>query len=657
LSYWKTSNFRHEHDPFENGPRPVLIRYYISGFLLFWSVLTTGQDRQVEADLLFEKAKSFSITNRDSSLHYYTLLLNLAVRIEDTKLTAVAESRIASTLAAMGNYPAAKSRYLDLIARYPQNAYDAERMSALARLGMIYRISGQFDSAMYWLKILEELEGTSSERPGNISSYGLIASVYEMMNDQAQAESYYLKEYDRSRQSDDRISRGVALYDLVRFYRNTGELEKFDSYLTEYREVMDFGRFDERTMAVHLEGLFADPDGNVTLEDLQTLVAELQKTQFPENLILAYGMLGDRLIRDEKYPAAIVPLEAGVALADSIGFDGVKLFPLDRLSVAYERSGNTAEALQVQRRLQDLIVTLNDEESRKRIDELNIKFETEQKERELLASQIEIRKRTGQRNALLLASLMLLLTGGFGGYVLWMRNRSQKRIAQQEAQIKQQEIEALKQENKILAMDAMISGQEAERKRIAKDLHDGLGGILSTIKMSFESVQKVVDDLHAFQPYEKAVNMLDSACDEVRRISHDMMPAALTVGGLPDAISDLGESLKRVHGIDAQVQIIGMDTRIDESAEVMMFRIAQELVTNIVKHARASKVIIQLSRYDGELMLAVEDDGVGFDMDTAHDGLGLKSLRSRVEYLNGDLDISSDKGIGTTISIRIPLGN
>jgi signal transduction histidine kinase len=100
-----------------------------------------------------------------------------------------------------------------------------------------------------------------------------------------------------------------------------------------------------------------------------------------------------------------------------------------------------------------------------------------------------------------------------------------------------------------------------------------------------------------------------------------------------------------------------MDTRIDESAEVMMFRIAQELVTNIVKHARASKVIIQLSRYDGELMLAVEDDGVGFDADAVHSGLGMKSLKSRVEYLNGDLDISSDKDIGTTISIRIPLGN
>lgn len=631
-----------------------MFRQYHTLFCFFCCIaFTAAQDPRSDAERYFEKAKSSAITDRDSSLYYFERMLDAAVRAGDHKLTATAESKIAGVQAALGNYSIAKRLYLDLIRKYPQEEYDGERMSAYARLGLIYRTSGQLDSAMYWLKFLEELEQTSDEPPGSVSSYGMIASVYEIMNNKALAEVYFLKEYERAQQSDDRIAKGVSLYDLVRFYRNSGNLVKFNTYLTEYREVMNFGRFDERTMAVHLEGLFADPEGNVTVADLQTLVSELRQMQFPENLILAYGMLGDRLIRKERYAEAITPLESGVAFADSMGFDGLKLFPLERLSVAYEMSGRPDQALEVERRLQDLVVKLNDAESRKRIDELNVKFETEQKERQLLANQIELRKKTGQRNILLSAILMLVLIGALVTNTLWMRNRTQRRIALQEYRIKQQEIEALKQENKILAMDAMLSGQEEERKRIAKDLHDGLGGILSTVKYSFESIQNEIDKLNAFRPYDKAIAMLDTACDEVRRISHDMMPVALSVGGLPDAVQDLGESLQRVHGIHTNVLVIGQVGRLEEQKELMLYRVAQELVTNIVKHANATRVIIQLSRHDSEMMLTVEDNGKGFDPFTESSGLGLNSIRSRVDYLGGELDINSVLGEGTVVSIRV----
>jgi signal transduction histidine kinase len=149
--------------------------------------------------------------------------------------------------------------------------------------------------------------------------------------------------------------------------------------------------------------------------------------------------------------------------------------------------------------------------------------------------------------------------------------------------------------------------------------------------------------------------MLDGACDEVRRIAHDMMPAALAVGGLPDAVEDLGDSLRSVHGIDIDVRVIGLNERLEENMEVMIYRILQELVANVIKHSEAKKVIIQLSQHDNQLMLIVEDDGVGFKTAGNNDGLGLKSLLSRTEYLNGELNIDSKLGSGTTVSVVIPV--
>jgi len=202
-------------------------------------------------------------------------------------------------------------------------------------------------------------------------------------------------------------------------------------------------------------------------------------------------------------------------------------------------------------------------------------------------------------------------------------------------------------------MNAMIEGQEAERSRIAKDLHDGLGGLLSTVKAHFSNIQSEIQKIEKINVYNRAHEMMDEACDEVRRISHNLIPGALRLEGLGEAVRHLGEETSDAHPFNVDVEIIGFESRMEESKEVFVYRIIQEALNNIIKHADAKKVLIQLSETDTEYHFIIEDDGKGFDPLQIQSGLGLKSIQSRVDFLNGNLDIDTKEGVGTTITWHI----
>jgi signal transduction histidine kinase len=293
------------------------------------------------------------------------------------------------------------------------------------------------------------------------------------------------------------------------------------------------------------------------------------------------------------------------------------------------------------------------------IRELEVQYNTREKELALVKEQELTRRRTWQRNFMILLAAAILWFSLFGILFFWNRSRLQKRITAQTEAIKNQQIQQLEQEKKLLMMSSMIEGQEAERKRIAQDLHDGLGGLLSSVKAQLNLIQHQVSQLESIDMYQKASNMIDHASTELRRIAFNMMPSALTKLGLREALEDLADTLRNDHQLDVDLQIFGLNGRLEETQEIMLYRILQELSNNIVKHANASKVLIQINRTDNELFLVVEDNGKGFDPHlTKIDGdigVGMKSLQSRVNFLNGDLDIGSETGKGTCITIHIPL--
>ena len=203
-------------------------------------------------------------------------------------------------------------------------------------------------------------------------------------------------------------------------------------------------------------------------------------------------------------------------------------------------------------------------------------------------------------------------------------------------------------------MSSMIEGQEAERLRIAKDLHDSLGGLLSTVKAHFGSIQKECDQLDQVPIVQKTNGLIDEACIEVRRISHNMMPHALTISGLEGAIQDMVDNLND-QKYDATFEANNLP-KMETTREVMVYRLVQEIISNIRKHAKASSIFIQIFGHKQEINLIIEDDGVGFDYQKAQlaGGLGLKSINSRVAFLDGNIEWDTQPKRGTNINITIP---
>lgn len=203
-------------------------------------------------------------------------------------------------------------------------------------------------------------------------------------------------------------------------------------------------------------------------------------------------------------------------------------------------------------------------------------------------------------------------------------------------------------------MKSIIEGEEKERKRFARELHDGLGAVLATVKMQISGIPQKFPEVQASQTYQKAETLIDNACRTVREISHDLMPYVLEQQGLFPAIEDMCQNLSSHHKIYFNFISYGEESELSDVLKITLYRITQELLKNIIKHAQATDVIVQLTIEENEIILIVEDDGIGFDPSIYQKGIGIENIQSRAKYLNGSLDIDSTINQGSTFTIQIP---
>ena len=295
--------------------------------------------------------------------------------------------------------------------------------------------------------------------------------------------------------------------------------------------------------------------------------------------------------------------------------------------------------------------------------ELETRYQTEEKEQQIraLEQQQKIQQLSIQQKNLLIYGLAaLLILAGISGVFYYRYMRQKQRLAQQESELKEQKIKQLEQEKQLSAVDGMLRGQEEERSRLARDLHDGLGGMLSGIKSSLTAMKgnQILPEESVFA-FGRVIDNLDSSIQELRRVARNMMPEALVRFGLKDALEDYVDYLNRStagkHTIDYQT--FGLEERIPQNTEIIVFRIVQELLNNVQKHADATKTIVQLIRDGERFHLTVEDNGKGFDTNglTQEQGIGWLNIRSRVEYLNGALEVTSALGKGTAVNIEFTI--
>lgn len=249
-------------------------------------------------------------------------------------------------------------------------------------------------------------------------------------------------------------------------------------------------------------------------------------------------------------------------------------------------------------------------------------------------------------NYILAISVVLLLLIGLLGF----RNYRQKQKLQQHRIIE------LETEKKLMATEAVLKGEEQERTRLAKDLHDGLGGMLSGMKFSLNTMKgNLIMTPENAQAFERSIDMLDSSIKEIRRVAHNLMPEVLLRYGLDAALKDYVTEINKSGIIKIVSQSIGEENQnFDQTTAFALYRIVQELINNAIKHSGASEVLVQTFWEPGKLIANVEDNGKGFDISILNtaDGIGWKNIRYRVDFLKGTIDIQSTPGKGTFVNLE-----
>ncbi len=289
-------------------------------------------------------------------------------------------------------------------------------------------------------------------------------------------------------------------------------------------------------------------------------------------------------------------------------------------------------------------------ENSRRITELFEELNVAEKEKQLLEEQ----QKAKQSRNLLIGSLALLLLGATIA-ILLQKNTSKKRVlAEQQREIQRQKVETLLKEQELASIDAMIEGQEKERQRVANELHDDLGSLMATIKLYFENLKKEKSEAILI----KTNDLLDEAYQKIRTMAHAKNSGVMASQGLLPAVEKLADNLSKTGDLDIQVNEYGMVDRLENSIELTIFRIIQELMTNIIRHAEATEVMIQFTQHENTLNIMVEDNGRGFDiqaMKPGKNGMGLSSIEKRIEHLEGSFTVDSIPKKGTSIIIDIPI--
>ena len=536
----------------------------------------------------------------------------LSFEIGDSLQAAKHLTNVGAFFQQQGQRDSALSFYLQAYPIY--NRFEEYRLLSrvLNNIAILYRQLEEYEKAISIYNESLTIRKNLEDRAGIATSYMNIGLLYSYLQQMDEAESYLLN--------------AVSIFNQLEI-----EDEVASCYTALGNIYFNLGCYQEARTAVELAYAYFEKDPDPWFQTSN-----------------AY-LLGALDLIAKQYKSAEQKLQEAVQLGKTANRWGDKQELFLSLSKAKYELGKDKEAYEALLVAFEHLDSVRQERRLALVEENLARFEVLQAEKELAVNQLKLERRTRQRN-LLISSIVLLVLLGIGLSFLF---RQRMLIANQKTKLQQQHIQQLQQEKKLTALNAIIEGEEKERFRIAADLHDGLGGLLMAVKTHYSQLLNTAG--HS-KLYEKTSTLIDEAYTEVRQISYNLAPRAISISGLKGAIEDLCLTLQH-QGLACELEIIGLEETQLEKNAVHIYRIVQELCNNSLKHANASGLFVQLFQKDGFLSILVEDDGDGFDQAKiqAAKGLGISSIESRVKAMNGEIHWYTEPNEGTSVSLRLPL--
>ena len=559
-----------------------------------------------------------------------------------------------------------------------------------------YQTQGATDSAIYYFNKLIEGKKLNSDDAGLLSDYSTLGGLHQELANYEEAQTAFIEAIRYSEKLKDTLTLMSTYIDIANVYLEQRLLEPALEYTRKARQLakekgalLNEGR-SLQLRATIFECLEQDDQALLNYQKAFSIYEKLGLKQDKADIQLRIAKLfgsNDNLMKAESSlrQALAIRLETGdkigelntkLALSDVLLKLGKEIGQVSKLldeafllsqavndanalqetyklrSILYERIGKPQEALNNYRKFNLLRDSIVNQDNAKIVRELEKRYETEKMNRKIAEQESEIETQLGdlkKRNTQivqLIAGLLVLVIMVFLTIITYQRNK----------QFAKQKLSVIEKEKETEILRALVSGEEQERRRIARDLHDGLGALLATVKLRISALENKIPNIKNYESFQKAEELIEEASVNIREISHNMMPGSLSRYGLEVSLSDLCTAIEEANKIEVSFIPHELDNIVDDVVEINIYRIVQELLKNVLKHAEASEVIVQLSLDEGLINIIIEDDGKGFDPNAINDqnGIGFGSVKSRVLYLNGNLEIESSPGKGSSFNISIP---
>ena len=546
------------------------------------------------------------ISKLDSALYYYKQSLVYKNKLRDSIGIANTLNNIGIVYDEQGDYVQSLNNYFQALRIYENNESSFDKIPmVLVNIGIVYKKQKEYDKVFeYYEKALKIYEENKYD-VGIVITTGNIGSTL-----------LKLKKYDESIKFS---AKAKKMYDSLGYKR-----------YVPYMDIQIANAYDSLRKFEKSQPLY------------KTAIKSFRAEKNYYEIADAKIGLANNYLKTNNYKSSLIESKESINISEKNGFDELKLRALKINSKANYKLKNLDDAFTNLMNYSVLKDSIFEKEKAKSITEIETKYQTEKKEKELLKTrtekaetELELSKTRGWIYVLVGGLLILFI-------LFFAINQRNKRKAQ----------ELITQE-KERGFKAIIDAQEQERSKIARELHDGvvqqIGSVILKSRNLF-SDKNLEDDKEAADVLQK----LENSNKDLRNISHQMMPIALKELGIIPALEDLLEGSLGYTKIKYSVEHFNIASRLPEKIEITIYRITQELINNIIKHSKATEVSVQLFKNQDNILLIVEDNGIGFSKKNSSKGIGLLNITSRLDMVNGNVNFEPSPNSGTLVTIKIP---
>ncbi len=622
----------------------LLVVFFLSGSIGY------SQSDTLEVQKLLDAAYEKEVSNPDSAFGLYQLAFDLSKEIDYQVGEFRALQYTGLLYSDLGHYEKAIS-FFNKSMKYAQTSnFKLGIASNYINIGNVHMYTGLYNKAIesyiLGVKLFEEIKDSARLSV----SYSNLASLYNAIKKHKEEELFLTKALEWT-SLNDKDNRAVVYSDLCNTALKNKSFSKAKKYANNAKSLLV--DISDPTTRLHvLKGL-----GNYygTTGKYKTSIAYFLKSllnidhkndKFFEGEILF--SIGKQYFNLSNYKTALDYALKSFDVAKSIDAMDQQKKCAFLISQIYKYTQNYKKAYKFLETSYHLKDSLFNTQYINKISTLEKKFEIERKDKEIAGQQLRIKDQElaiQLKDQAYYKTLTIALISLLGMVILFGFYTTKQKI-------NDKEMEALKAKHNLEKLTSLIEGEEKERQRLAQDLHDGINGMLSAIKYRVMTFKKKNFSSEEVADIDCTASMLDSAIEQVRIISHNLTPPAINSNGYIHVIKNYCDSIVADRDIKLFFQSYGPPASLSINAETAIYRIVQELLNNVIKHAKATEIIVQINHHVDTINITIQDNGVGFDVLKEYSGIGIRNINSRVDFLNAKFELESSKE-GTTASLLI----